>query len=161
MKKTKLIYLFLVFAFFTACKGKTTETPLKQQTATEEVKEEQVVEGGDLNSFFPKEQAGFSIVFTQEKDGFAQADLKKDGQAVATLAVSDVANNSSAVAKFAKSKDKLAGYPLTKSGGKGTVILVADKYQVQVRSISSDFTEAMRKEWIEKFNLSGLSKLKK
>src|SRR5207253_3992862 len=47
--------------------------------------EDMPVEGGALNKFFPKEENGESRVFTQEKIGFAEAKLKKDGKELATL----------------------------------------------------------------------------
>ncbi len=116
--------------------------------------------GGDFNKFFPKESGGFDVTFTQEKSGMAQAKLKKGGKEVATLTISDLINNSSAAGKFKSSTTKIGGYPSASSGSKGTTLLVGNRFQVQVRSKGSDFAEGDRKIWLEKFNLSGLAKLK-
>jgi hypothetical protein len=117
------------------------------------------VEGGELNRFFPKVQSPFDIVFKQEKQGFAQASLQKDGQEVAVLSISDTTNNPSAKEKFASSDKKVDGHPMAAAGSKGTSLLVADRYQVQVRSMDPSFGEAERMEWLEHFDLKSLSNL--
>ena len=117
------------------------------------------VEGGDLNRFFPTVESPFDIVFKQEKQGFAQASLQKDGQELAVLSISDTTNNPEAKDKFAGSDQDLDGHPLTAAGSKGTAILVADRYQVQVRSMDPSFGEEERLEWLQKFDLKSLANL--
>ncbi len=118
------------------------------------------VSGGSFNKFFPPTQAGYGRVYTQEKKGFAEAKLKKDGKDVAMLSISDVASNPIAAAKYQQSTQKLAGYPAVNQGRTATSILVADRYQVKVLSRDPDFTESDREAWLQKFNLDGLARLK-
>lgn len=79
------------------------------------------------------------MVFTQEKSGFAEAVLKQDGEDVATLAVFDTVSNPDAAAKYADSDETVAGYPAVAVGANGLAILVADRFQVQVRALNDDF----------------------
>jgi len=103
-------------------------------------------------------------VFTQEKKGFAEAKLKKDGKDMAMLAISDAASDVtagvSATKKFDKSTAKISGYPALEIGKTQTALLVSDRYQVKVLSRNPAFTQAERREWIQKFDLAGLSRLK-
>ena len=118
------------------------------------------VAGGQLNRFFPASAGGYSRVFTQEKTGFAQANLKKDGKIVALLSISDTANNPNAVSKFNNSSKRIAGYPAATLGSTRTSILVADRFQVSVQSKDTSFTASDREDWLTKFNLSGLARLR-
>ncbi len=167
------IIAFLIFGTV-ACGGskkteEKTETPNSNTTngtKTDEVEQpkpadkEQVVEGGALNTYFPKPQGDFDIVFTQEKDGFVQAVLKEKNEQVATFSVADMANNPDGAKKYATAKEKLDMYPMS-SRGKADMILVGEKYQVSVQSDSEAFTKEMRQTWLKRFNLSGLATLKK
>ncbi|MGK7900035.1 MAG: hypothetical protein AB4352_01225 [Hormoscilla sp.] len=120
----------------------------------------QPVAGGELNKFFPASAGGYSRAFTQEKTGFAQANLKKGDTLVALLSISDTANNPSAVRKFNNSSKRIAGYPAATVGSK-TSILVADRFQVSVQSKDkASFTESDREDWLTKFKLSGLAQLR-
>lgn len=121
---------------------------------------QKAVSGSKLNQFFPKAGSDYSLVFQQEKKGFAEAKLKKSGKDLAMLSINDVANNPSAVAKFKDSSDDIEGYPSVMVGKNQTSVLVGDRYQVKARSIAEDFSTSDREDWIEKFNLSGLSRLK-
>lgn len=116
--------------------------------------------GGEFNKFFPKPQAGYERVYTQEKKGFAEAKLKKAGVDQAMLAVSDTKSLPSAAAKFQDAKASIAGYPSVDLGTTQTSVLVADRYQVKVISKAPDFTKNDRVTWIQKFDLAGLAKLK-
>lgn len=116
------------------------------------------VEGGKLNAFFPPDGTdGFSRVFTQEKDGFVEAKLKKDGQDVVTLAISDASNDDGVKAKYATAPDKLQDQPLVTVGKNQSALLVNQKFQVKVSSPTLD-AEA-RKALLAKFDLNGLTKL--
>ncbi|AFY46740.1 hypothetical protein Nos7524_0838 [Nostoc sp. PCC 7524] len=116
-------------------------------------------QGSEFNKFFPGEETGYQRVFTQEKKGFAEAKLKKDGKDLAMLAISDTTSTPGAAAKFSNSTKNIAGYPAVEVGNTQTAILVG-KYQVKVLSRSPSFTASDRADWIEKFNLDGLAKLK-
>lgn len=116
--------------------------------------------GGEFNKFFPKSADGFDVVFTQEKAGMAQAKLKKEGKDAAMLTIADLTGNPDAAGKFKGSTAAIAGYPAAASGSMGTAVLVADRFQVQVRSTDSSFTENDRRLWLERFDFNGLAKLK-
>ena len=115
--------------------------------------------GGDFNKFFPKDEGDYNVLYTQEKEGFAQAKLNLKGVEVATLAVSDTTISVDALDKFKGSSEKIGGYPAAAVGMLGTAILVADRFQIQVRSKDASFTADDRKAWIEKFDLAGLAAL--
>ena len=116
--------------------------------------------GGDFNKFFPKDEGDYNVLYTQEKEGFAQAKLNLKGVEVATLAVSDTVISVDALNKFKDSKEDIGGYPAAAVGALGTAVLVGDRFQVQVRSKDASFTADARKAWIEKFDLAGLAALK-
>ncbi|MBD0264961.1 MAG: hypothetical protein ICV78_20240, partial [Tolypothrix sp. Co-bin9] len=65
----------------------------------------------------------------------------------------------SAAAKYPNSTKKIGGFPAVTLGNTHTSVLVG-KYQVKVISKDPSFTPSDREDWIEKFNLSGLSRLK-
>jgi hypothetical protein len=116
-------------------------------------------QGSQFNKFFPKPIPGYERVYTQEKKGFAEAALKKDGKEVAKLSISDTSSLPAAAAKYENSTEKIGGYPAMTLGNTQTSVLVG-KYQVKVLSRDPGFTKAEREQWISKFDLKGLSKLK-
>ncbi|MCF4967314.1 MULTISPECIES: hypothetical protein [Nostocales] len=116
-------------------------------------------QGSEFNKFFPSEEADYQRVYTQEKKGFAEAKLKKAGKDVAVLSISDTSSTPGAAAKFSNSTKNIAGYPAVEVGNTQTAVLVG-KYQVKVLSRSPSFKASDRADWIAKFNLDGLAKLK-
>ena len=156
--------LLSILLLTTAC---STKAPSRfdqvQQESTKQRSGQAVVknatQGSKLNKFFPSSEDGYDRVYTQEKKGFSEANLKKGGKVVAQLAISDTSSIPGAAAKFANSTEKIGGYPAVKVGNTQTSVLV-DKYQVKVISKSPSFTASDRATWIEKFNLDGLAKLK-
>lgn len=116
--------------------------------------------GGNFNKFFPSKSGDFDVVFVQEKSGFAEAKLKKAGNEVATLSIADIAGRSNAADKFNSSSMSVAGYPAAESGSQGTAVLVGNRFQVQVRSKEDGFTADHRRQWLEKFDLRGLERLR-
>ncbi|MBD2507799.1 hypothetical protein H6G91_11005 [Nostoc muscorum FACHB-395] len=116
-------------------------------------------QGSEFNKFFPKASDGYQGVYTQEKKGFANLKLKKGGKDMALLSISDTTSTPNAVAKFSKSTKKIGGYPAIEVGKTQTAILVG-KYQVKAISSNPSFTASDRADWLEKFNLNGLAKLK-
>ena len=116
------------------------------------------VEGSALNKFFPGEEVdGYERIFTKEKDGFAEATLKKDGEEVATLTISDTNNNPQARSKFESPDDKVDGHPAVQFGKNGSSVLVADRFQGTVTSQTLDHADRLT--WLGKFDLAGLSSL--
>jgi hypothetical protein len=114
--------------------------------------------GGSFNKAFPPDGLdGHKRVFTQEKEGFAEAKLQKDGKDVATLAISDASTDADAKAKFAKSTEAVEGFPLVTVGKNQSALLVKDRYQVKVSSQTMD-AEA-RKALLSKFDLKMLAAL--
>lgn len=128
-----------------------------QRGASAVVKES--ASGGKFNAFFPSAGGGYERVYTQEKKGFAQAKLKKEGTELAVMSISDTLNNPTAATSFQDSPMKVKGYPAIKKGSTSTAVLVADRYQVKISSRDSAFTEIDRLKWLEKFDLKGLAKL--
>jgi hypothetical protein len=118
--------------------------------------EPQIVPGKNFNSAFPKSGGGLTVQFTQEKEGYAQADLLKDGKKMAQLSISDTDSNPSARDKFKPGARTIAGHPSATVGSLGTAILVGNRYQVQVRSIDPGFTAQEREAWLTQFQLGGL-----
>lgn len=118
------------------------------------------VEGGQFNRFFPNPE-DYERVYTQEKQGFAEAKLKQDGATLAMLSISDTANNPSALTKYQSSQRSLAGYPLAETGSTATSVLVQDRFQVKVLSRDEGFTAADREAWLQEFDLRGLAQLAK
>lgn len=132
---------------------------IEEQTPAVAVDKKAVIDGGNFNKFFPSNGGGYERVYTQEKDGFAEAKLKQDGNTLAMLSVSDTASNPSATSKYQNSERTLAGYPLAEVGSTATSLLVADRLQVKVLSRDPDFASTDREAWLEKFDLAGLAKL--
>lgn len=117
------------------------------------------VDGSALNKIFPPTGGGYSVTYTQEKKGFAQAEVLRNGKKQAILSISDTLTNPEAKAKFASARGSIGGYPAAPVGNQGTAILVGDRFQVQVRSQSPDLGAADREAWIQKFNLDALKRL--
>lgn len=149
----------------TACAQKEAPSRFDQaQTESSQQKKGQAVaknatQGSEFNKFFPSAGDGYQRVFTQEKKGFAEAVLKKDGQDVAKLAINDTISLPAAAKKFDKSTKKISGYPAVEVGKTQTAVLVNNRYQVKVLSRNPEFTASDRETWLKKFNLSGLERL--
>jgi hypothetical protein len=134
-----------------------------QQTSTssEQAAMDEAVPGSAFNPFFPRtaaENAGFDVTFTQEKDGFAEAALSRNGAQVALLSVSDTSTNPDATEKYQDSTGELAGYPLYEAEPV-TAVLVDDRFQVQVFSETDDFSTDDRVFWLQQFDLEGIAAL--
>jgi len=155
--------LLSVFLLTTAC---TAAPPSRFDQAQQESSRQRsgqavakdATQGSEFNKFFPAPGGGYDRVYTQEKKGFAEANLKRDGKVLAQLAVSDTTSTPGAAAKFSNSTRQIAGYPAVQIGNSQTAVLVG-KYQVKVLSKDPTFTAADREAWIKKFNLAGLAKL--
>ena len=115
--------------------------------------------GGEFNKFFPKQGGEYDLVYKQEKQGTAIASWQRDGEEVATLTITDLAKNASAAEKFRSAEESVDGFPVTKSGSKGTVALVAGRFQVQVRSAEGQLDHADRKRLLADFDLDGVAGL--
>jgi hypothetical protein len=117
-------------------------------------------QGSSFNKFFPGSAFGYEVVAAQEKKGFAEYKLNKDGKNVAMFSINDITSNPTAAQKFKSSTTKIGGFPSVEQGQLGTAILVGDRYQVKVLSRDPAFTKENRADWLTKFNLNGLAKLK-
>jgi hypothetical protein len=156
--------LLSVLLLTTACSTKAPNRFDQVQQESSKQKSGQAVsknatQGSKLNTFFPKAGNGYDRVYTQEKKGFSEANLKKGGKVVAQLAISDTTSTPTVGSKYANSTKKIDGYPAVELGKTQTSVLVG-KYQVKVISKDPLFTASDRSAWIEKFNLDGLAKLK-
>jgi hypothetical protein len=151
--------------FITGCQTKAPSPYTKVQQETTERNATPAVakdatQGSQFNRFFPKASGDYDRVYTQEKQGFAEAKLKKADKDVAMLSISDTLSTPAAAAKFQQSTQKLAGFPTIEVGSTQTALLVGDRYQVKVQSRDPSFTQQDRQNWIQKFDLQGLAKLK-
>jgi hypothetical protein len=133
----------------------------QQETRGKRAVERDAVAGGEFNKMFPKPNGDYDIVYTQEKPGFAQAMLKKEGKEVATLSIFDTVSNPEAASEYKEAPGQVAGYPMIQIGENGTALLVGDRFQVQVRSKDANFARADRQEWLGKFDLANLERLAK
>ncbi len=115
--------------------------------------------GGEFNKFFPAESDGYTRVASQEKEGFAEYKLKKDGKDAAMLAITDTVANPEAAAKFQQSTRQINGYPAIDQGSTATAVLVDNRFQVKVLSRSPTFTKEDREAWLQKFNFAGIAGL--
>jgi hypothetical protein len=118
----------------------------------------EATQGSEFNKFFPKPDAGFERVYTQEKKGFAEAKLKKEGKELAMLSVSDTRSIPGSAAKYSSATEKISGFPAVSIGNTQTSVLVGN-YQVKVLSRDPQFDKADRSTWIAKFDLNGIAKL--
>jgi len=151
----------LAVATFASCKkeptrwDKAVEAPLPSKPS-EPAQQEKA--GSSFNKAFPPDGTdGYKRVFTQEKEGFAEAKLQKDGKDVATLAITDVNNDAEAKGKFAKSTDALEGNPLVTVGKNQSAVLIKERYQLKVSSPTLDADA--RKQLLAKFDAKALASL--
>jgi hypothetical protein len=161
MKLTRALAVAVaLFVVPIACKKETRwdKAAENAEKKADEKKPEGIKPGSAFNKFFPADGAeGMKRVYTQEKEGFAEAKLQQDGKDVATLSISDTLNNADAKTKFASATDKVSTYPYMTVGKNQSTALVADRYQVKVSSQTLD--EPTRKAWLSRFDLAGLSSL--
>ncbi len=116
-------------------------------------------QGAKFNKFFPDGVRGYEIIPTQEKKGFAEYKVNKDGKTVAMLSINDTVSLPAAAEKYRNSTTKVANYPSVEQGTTTTGLLVNDRYQVKVLSRDPEFTRDDRVAWLQKFDLKGLAKL--
>jgi len=143
-----------------ACGATTTAPPQGGGTGgtATDVATAKPIAGGKFNRYFPQGGGEYQITFRQEKEGFAQAKLSQGGTELAMLSINDIANNPSAARKFQDSGQMIAGYPATTVGNNTTALLVGDRFQVKVQSQS--MAPGDREQWLQQFDLDGLSKLR-
>lgn len=139
----------------------TTPAPAQTQTTqNRQPRSNKPFAGGEFNKFFPAaNEEGYTRVASQEKEGFAEYKLKKDGKDVAMLAVTDTITNPEATAKFQQSTKQINGYPAIEQGNTATAVLVDNRFQVKVLSRSPSFTREDREAWLQKFNFAGIAGL--
>ena len=161
--------LALMAALMLACSGSFPTSPYDDANKNKGPStSKDALEGKEFNKFFPtKVAAPFDLVYKQEKKGVAIAELKKDGKNVAQLSVTDILTEPQLwEEKYKDSTERINGYPVGKSDSAlETAVLVADRFQVKVRTMppatNATFGKADREEWIKKFDLDGLAKLAK
>ena len=155
----------MIVMFVAGCGKKEEKPPSRWEGAQEKTQQQaatvkQAVAGGEFNKFFPQPGAGFKLTYLQEKKGFAEAKLEDQaGKELATFAIFDTLSNPDAAEKYKSSAATLQGLPMVTVGDMGTAILVANRFQAQVRSKDAAFDAAAREEWLKKFDVNGLAKL--
>ena len=152
-----------LLALVAACGGgnpaETRWATAQQESRNKPAVSKEALPGSAFNKFFPKAESPWDLTYKQEKQGTAIASLKKNGKEVATLTVFDTVSEPDVAREYKESTQALAGCPLVAKGAKGTAVLVANRFQVQVRSMDNSFGEDDRKEWLKKFDLDGIAKL--
>lgn len=156
--------LLSLLLFVTGC---ATEPPSRFEQAQQESSQQRsgqavakdAVQGSNFNQFFPKGSNGYKRIYTQEKQGFAEAKLQREGTDVAMLSISDTISNPTAAQKFQQSSRQIASYPAVEQGNTATAVLVADRFQVKIQSRDPAFTASDRQAWLQQFDLNGLAQL--
>ncbi|MBE9042210.1 hypothetical protein IQ235_15635 [Oscillatoriales cyanobacterium LEGE 11467] len=159
VRRTLAALLLSAVLLVTGCSTTTAPPASSSSSAPSETVSTQVLPGSEFNKFFPSASGEFDRVYTQEKEGFAEAKLKQNGNDVAMLAISDTASTPAAVQKYQQSRKSIAGYPAVEVGSTQTAILVAERFQVKAISRDSSFTGTDREAWLQKFDLNGLARL--
>lgn len=164
MKKIGFLVLVVLTALFTvACKDDPPKSTRWDQAASVAASAASAAasappvpktETGEVNKFFPKEEAGIKLVFTVDKPGYAEAKLMSDGGELAMFTVGDA--DAAAVGKFGASTEKVGTYPLVTVGKNQSAILVGTR---QVKISSKTLDPDARKAWLGKFDLAGLAVL--
>jgi hypothetical protein len=134
---------------------------VQQETRGKAAVSQDAIAGGEFNKMFPKADGDFDVVYTQEKPGYAQAMLKKGGNEVATLSITDTISSPDTPADYKDAPGQLQNYPMIDKGEYGTAVLVGDRFQVQVRSKDANFAKSDRQDWLGKFDLANLERLAK
>jgi len=163
--RQSFIYMLIaaILVWGAACGKEEPKKPSRWEAAQEKTTGQkavvkQAIAGGEFNKFFPQSGNGFTIIYMQEKQGFAEAKLQDtSGKELATFSIFDTVSNPEAAAKYQQATDKLQAYPMVAVGENGTAILIANRLQVQVRSKDAAFDANARQEWLQKFDLKGLS----
>jgi len=115
--------------------------------------------GSEFNKFFPAQTGNDDRVAKQEKQGFAQYSLRRDGVEIAQFSITDLRSNPQAAEKFEQPDMTIEGYPAKKDGANGTTLLAGQRFQVKVRSPGGQLNEADRIAWLKKFDLAGIAAL--
>jgi hypothetical protein len=114
--------------------------------------------GGEFNKFFPPAKTAlFERVFTQEKAGFALAEILRDGKKVALLSVVDL--TAAGEGAPGQSSRAVAGFPAYDTGSMQTSIVVGSRYKVVARSTDPSFSKSDRDKLLESVDLAGLAAL--
>jgi hypothetical protein len=155
-----VIFSIVTLPLLTGCGEQDTRwREVQQQTRGKKAVSTAAFEGSAFNKFFPKVERPWDMVADQEKAGTAIWTLKKDGNTMAELQIFDTASNPEARDKYREASEAVKGCPMAAVPGKGTGILVGERFQVVVRSKNDAFDTQARKAWLEKFDLDGLRKL--
>lgn len=161
--KSCLPLLLVAMLTATACSSAPSKYDQAQQDTTglnaPAAVEKGAEQGSTFNAFFPVSEGDFKVVPAQEKKGFAEYKLKRDGETLAMLTINDTISLPAAAQKYDDATMTVAGFPTVEQGNTATGVLVNGRYQVKVLSRSDTFTAVDRAAWLEKFDWDGLSAL--
>jgi len=124
-----------------------------------QIPNQEVINGTAFNRFFPSPGTGEEVVFTQEKRGFSEAKLKRGGELLALLAISDTTTAPETRSKFQSSGERINGWPLVEQGSQASALLVANRFQVKVIGQGSGLDPDRRHALLGAFNLARLAAL--
>ena len=115
--------------------------------------------GSEFNKYFPVQDTTYDTVAKQEKSGFSQYSLRRDGNEIGQLSITDLRSNPEAAKKFESPDMRIADFPAKQDGSKGTTLLVSGRFQVKIRSPQGQLNQEDRINWLKKFDLSGIESL--
>ena len=135
------------------------DTPVETKVDLASLVAGEPLPGSEFNKFFPVQSATFDTVAKQEKSGFSQYSLQREGDEIGQLSITDLRSNPEAAKKFETPDMRIANYPAKRDGSKGTTLLVAGRFQVKIRSPEGQLNEQDRVSWLQKFDLKGVGSL--
>lgn len=153
----------LVVGWTLACSG-VEEAPTRWDEAAEQVEAApeaapigEIVPGSAFNDLMPAN--GFedhARVFTQEKEGYAEAEFTK-GDDTVTVSISDTRDHPSAREKFAKATETVSGHPALARGKNSSLMLVRNRFQVRISAPHLDHTQRLA--WLSAVPAASLADL--
>ncbi|PWJ40926.1 hypothetical protein [Sediminitomix flava] len=119
-----------------------------------------VIDGKLLQEAFPDSLPKFQIYVTHSAVGMVKAKVINDSsKVIASSSIIDLLNHKNEISRFKKSELSFEDYPLLIKGQNSIAILVADRFQVQIKSLSQSFNDDRIKERFKQFDLEKLKAL--
>ncbi|MEH0155314.1 hypothetical protein V6R21_14305 [Limibacter armeniacum] len=121
--------------------------------------EEALHKGKEFAPCFPEFLGVYEMAFTEKKMGVAEAILTKDSVEMAKFMVLDIANDPDMIADFQHAKKTINECPVLDTDDERTVMLVGNRFMIEVQSLNKEFDLNHRNEWLRRFKSNRLAKL--
>jgi len=120
-----------------------------------------LVPAAELKKAVPRLPAPFQPVLFLERPGTVTYHVRKGGSLAATLSVRDLSGKDSVRrGLFQGAGQEVQGYPaVPTSMGGGLAVLVGDRFQVEVVSLSPSVGQKRRDAWLDAFDYARLAAL--